>query len=66
MSGFSRVPGWGGVEDGRAHVLRTHGFFLQPAGDVPGQTLPVQSLSAKAFTAAYVVGVNSMATPFMQ
>ena len=29
MSGFSRVPGWGGVEDGRAHVLRTHGFFLQ-------------------------------------
>jgi inorganic pyrophosphatase len=25
---FSRVAGWGGVEVGRAHVNRTHAFFL--------------------------------------
>jgi inorganic pyrophosphatase len=29
---FSRVPGWGGVEAGRAHVARTHAFFLDCRG----------------------------------
>ena len=24
---FSRVPGWGSIEDGRAHVTTTHAFF---------------------------------------
>lgn len=26
---FSKVPGWGSVEDGRAHVAMTHAFFRQ-------------------------------------
>jgi len=26
---FSRVPGWGSIADGRAHVETTHAFFLQ-------------------------------------
>jgi inorganic pyrophosphatase len=25
---FSRVPGWGTIEEGRAHVTTTHAFFL--------------------------------------
>lgn len=26
---FSRVPGWGTIEEGRAHVTTTHAFFVQ-------------------------------------
>jgi len=36
MSGFSRVPGWGGIEDGRAHVAIAHAFF-RACRDVPGK-----------------------------
>ena len=27
--GFSRVPGWGSIEEGRAHVTATHAFFRE-------------------------------------
>jgi hypothetical protein len=27
--GFSDVPGWGSVADGRAHVTTTHAFFRE-------------------------------------
>ncbi len=26
---FSKVPGWGSVEDGHAHIATTHAFFLE-------------------------------------
>jgi inorganic pyrophosphatase len=34
---FSRVPGWGSADEGRAHVTTTHAFFLQcrQASDQP-------------------------------
>lgn len=29
---FSRVPGWGTIEEGRAHVTATHAFFVECRG----------------------------------
>jgi inorganic pyrophosphatase len=30
---YSRVPGWGSVEDGQAHITMTHAFFRRCRGD---------------------------------
>ena len=34
---FSRVPGWGSIAEGRAHVMTTHAFFREcrTGGDAP-------------------------------
>ena len=39
---FSRVPGWGSIEQGRAHVTTTHAFFQECRGHPPETPCPIQ------------------------
>jgi inorganic pyrophosphatase len=38
---FSKVPGWGSIEEGRAHVTTTHAFFRECRMHAPGTSCQV-------------------------